>query len=449
MNLTKNDCPTLISGLYNGNVDSDIFYYYNPKGYGNIVTLDKEMQDVLAMSDGNKTIHEIASELKLDEDELTQNIQILVNKEIVTVGNAVRKTENMSKKLDVWLHVTNDCTLDCKYCYINKCKGDMPFELAKQSIDKLLASCRASNKEELVVRFAGGEPTMKLDFLKQIVDYTKNVCGDIKPRFVVLTNGTLISDKFIDFVKAEKITIGISLDGIEEYNDKNRYFKSGKGSYKVVIDNINKLLKSGIRPGIMTTVTNENLDGLKELTAKMIEMGLHFRFSLERDIQTGNPSILQNQDLVIEKINECIQMMMNAVNSGNTKFSFQIGDVYFHRPAKRSCGAASCSCSIGNDGKIGICGMGLSVAFTNLDKTDDLMEDVRKYNEELLKVSSDAIEECSSCPWRYSCSNGCPLQTKATYGTYRHVSPYCRIYKETIPNVVKLYALRTYKQLCE
>lgn len=438
--------PKLVPHIYTDVVKDGLFLYYNRSGYGGIVSADSELHDIICEFENGHSIDECAVKFGVAEEELTNLVNSLVEKEILVIGEYNKVKKEYSKKFDCWFHLTNECTLDCSYCYIHKCKGKMSFSTAKEAVDKMLDTCRENNCDQLVIRFAGGEPMMAFDMLKKVVEYVHSTRGEIKVRFAILTNGTIVNEEFIKFIKSENIKLGISLDGIGKYNDKNRYFVSGKGSYDCVIANIQKLLETGIKPGIMLTVSRDNLDGLYEFTEKMMEMGMLFRFSLERDIDTGKPTILENEDKLIKTVLGCIDLMMDAVNKGNTNFAFQLGDVYFHRPAKRSCGAVQNSCAIGHDGKIGACGMGLSKPFMNIFDKGDLLKMLHKNQKEFMDTTVYDIEECKNCPWRNSCANACPLQTKATYGKYQHLSPYCNFYKQVIPRLVKMYALRIYKQ---
>lgn len=438
--------PKLVTDIYTDIVKDGLYLYYNRSGYGGIVTVDSELYKIICEFENGHSVDECATKYGVNEEELIAIVNSLVKKEILFVEEKSKVKRKHSKKFDCWFHLTNECALDCSYCYIHKCKGKMNFEAAKEAVDKMLDTCKENNCNELVIRFAGGEPMMEFEMLKQVVAYVHSVRGETKARFCILTNGTIVNEEFIQFVKSEDIRLGISLDGIGKYNDKNRYFVSGKGSYEYVIANIQKLLNAGIKPGIMLTVSQDNIDGLYEFTEKMIEMGMHFRFSLERDIDTGKPLILKNEDKLVKTVLSCIDLMMEKIEKGNTNFSFQLGDVYFHRPAKRACGAIQNSCAIGYDGKIGACGMGLSKPFMNISDKGDLLKMLHENQKEFMNTTVYDIEECQNCPWRNSCANACPLQTKATYGKYKHLSPYCNFYKQVIPKLVKMYALRIYMQ---
>ena len=55
------------------------------------------------------------------------------------------------------------------------------------------------------------------------------------------TNGTLFYDEHIDFFQNNYFNISISLDGPKELHDMNRVFSSGKGSFDIIMENINHI----------------------------------------------------------------------------------------------------------------------------------------------------------------------------------------------------------------
>ena len=71
--------------------------------------------------------------------------------------------------------VTEDCQLECKYCYLvgkNK-SGKMEFEVARKAIDYLLGEREFITESSVVLDFIGGEPFIEIDLIDKICDYFK------------------------------------------------------------------------------------------------------------------------------------------------------------------------------------------------------------------------------------------------------------------------------------
>ena len=73
-------------------------------------------------------------------------------------------------KKQITLVITEQCNLDCAYCYENhKSFKKMDFGTAKKIIDKELTD--EENYEEITIDLFGGEPFLNIDLIQQISDY--------------------------------------------------------------------------------------------------------------------------------------------------------------------------------------------------------------------------------------------------------------------------------------
>lgn len=144
------------------------------------------------------------------------------------------------------LQVTQQCNLRCEYCaysgiYKNRTHSNkrMSFETAKKAIDFFLSHSRDS--DNIGFGFYGGEPLLEVPLIEKCIDYiSKNVEGK-EVNYAITTNGTLLSNSVIDFLKENQFLLAISLDGSKEEHDKHRKFASGKGSFDTIMNNIRKL----------------------------------------------------------------------------------------------------------------------------------------------------------------------------------------------------------------
>lgn len=424
--------------------NEEAFLLYNPEGSGGILVVDRIMFDIILKLDGKQKLCKII-EAYDKKDEIIKYIEYLISKDFIKdISNLRINERKITNELSCWIHLTNSCNLSCDYCYIHKSPGNMDKQILINSVDKMIDSCIKHNYKKLTLMFAGGEPLLQFDLIKYIIDYVESLNSSLIIKYTIPSNGILISEEVAMYIKAKQILIGVSLDGIEHVNDYTRHFNNGLGSYNKIMNGINNLIKIGIRPSIMTTVSKSNIDGLLELTENMIKGNFNFRFSLERDTSSGFPSVLNNEIKLIDKLNECILYMTNELLKGNTSWYFQFGDVHFNKPVKRNCGAGKNFFSIGNNGALGSCSIGLENSTSNINEINDFIPELIALNSELAKSSVLNVLECSECNWRHSCAGGCPLQTFATYSTFDSKSPYCNIYKNVIPNVLKMYGIQIY-----
>lgn len=152
--------------------------------------------------------------------------------------------------------ISGICNLRCKYCYAHNGKyrdnnGNMSIAILKQSLDVFF-----SEYDEIEnVMFFGGEPLLNMDAIKYGCEYVLNKFEkrEIKslPNLGVVTNGTIVTDEFIELVKKYNMKVTVSLDGPPVVNDRLRVYEDGKGSSLLVEKNIKKLKKECNQPEII------------------------------------------------------------------------------------------------------------------------------------------------------------------------------------------------------
>lgn len=133
----------------------------------------------------------------------------------------------VGNRVELQLLTTLTCNLKCTYCSLGV--GDMVGSQGKVSytIDALDAFIRKHlSKHEVYVTFYGGEPTLNLDFIKEVMERYPTF------RFQLQTNGTLL-DGLPDHVLSNLSNILISIDGGEAITDGFR----GRGVYRQVVKN--------------------------------------------------------------------------------------------------------------------------------------------------------------------------------------------------------------------
>ncbi|MEG2381900.1 MAG: radical SAM protein, partial [Oscillospiraceae bacterium] len=127
----------------------------------------------------------------------------------------------------VCLNIIHGCNLRCKYCFAdegeyNGNKGVMSLETAKQAIDYVVK--RSGPRRNIEIDLFGGEPTMIMGTVKEIIKYARENEKEWKKniRFTMTTNSTILTDDMIEFMDKEMDNIILSLDGRQSVNDNVR-----------------------------------------------------------------------------------------------------------------------------------------------------------------------------------------------------------------------------------
>ena len=140
----------------------------------------------------------------------------------------------------VYFFLTKNCNLACKYCFEkqseikNSSEGVMSYDTFIQGLNffqRLIHLDEDRFEERKTIIFYGGEPfhNKKLLFSAITEIQKRKIAGTLpeQTKLLVVTNGTLITDEDINFLKENDITITFSLDG-DKNASKNRVFAEGK-----------------------------------------------------------------------------------------------------------------------------------------------------------------------------------------------------------------------------
>jgi len=149
--------------------------------------------------------------------------------------------------------VTDHCNLNCMYCRTSgklykfgRKKKDRKKNISIRyavNLLKYIFDLKLKNKSrELHISFYGGEPLVKIQLIKQIVEtaYQLNSGKELELGFAMTTNATLIH-QHIHFLVEHNFQLLISLDGDEEGQSYRTFAKDNKNSFRQVIENIDMI----------------------------------------------------------------------------------------------------------------------------------------------------------------------------------------------------------------
>jgi uncharacterized protein len=445
MDITSLDRPLLYRGQYTDKI-GDYRLYYNPCGYGGVTLVDVQTQQLLELCDGVRTVDQIARLDSRTPSVVLEEIQALATREVVSIADQFTKDLHLGLRrkgsIACWLHLTNNCNLACSYCFVHKSAGNMSLATGQRTIDKMIQSCRQHRFGNISIKFSGGEPLLRFGLLKQLFDYAEQQRGDIEAVYSVLTNAVLMTPSIADYLQAHVISIGVSLDGIGQVNDFCRFDKLGRGSFDRVLKGLTVLKNAGVTPSIMTTVTSSNFRNLEDLTKFLLDGGYNFRYSMERDLDSGRPKLLEHIPELIETLHRCYDYIEQNLPAEDFTMLHTFGDASFRGPLRRACSAGSSFFAVGHDGSMGICGMGLVQPFSSIEADGDLLDHIRGANPDLAGSRTNNQPPCGDCVWRMSCAGSCPLQTKASNGSFDAASPYCETYRQILPRILRIKGLQ-------
>lgn len=190
----------------------------------------------------------------------------------------------------VW-NSTKTCNLKCRHCYMESDNQKYANELttveAKAFIDDL------ADFHVPVLLFSGGEPLIRPDFF-ELAEYAQ--AKGVRP--TLSTNGTLITREVAQRIKDIGVGyVGISLDGLQDVNDK---FRGVEGAYAKAMAGIQNCVAVGQRVGLRFTINHHNIQELDNIF-DFIERENINRVCFYHLVYSGRGNAMMDQDVTAEE----------------------------------------------------------------------------------------------------------------------------------------------------
>lgn len=376
MNIKLNDNVIFVSGAYNAAI-----YDFNRN---KIFSVNKESKEFLLryiQGEQAKTTEEKAYLLFLRQNGLLGNTNIFPE------YNPQPNTENILNF--VWLEVTQACNLRCRHCY----EGSTHIsQINRLSVDKWkkviteLAECGCKN-----IQFIGGEPACFPDII-QLLDFAK------KYEFCSIgffTNATMISNALLMCFIRNNINVIVSLYGATA--DIHDCITQVAGSFEKTVNNIKRMLTTGISVTVSITLMRENEDFYEQTVRFVKDLGVKkIKYDLVRktDGSCKECGLVSRMHLIADKY--------------RLKPKFTISKEKFDNAAwQNTCWYGKFA--ITENGDVLPCVFERNIIYGNVLETSikDLLNSEKLsmyWNYDLSKV-----EECKDCEFRYACKDCRPL----------------------------------------
>lgn len=315
------------------------------------------------------------------------------------------------------LAVAQKCNLACTYCYASQGAfggpaRNMEWDVAKASVDRLIAD--ADPDTRINIAFLGGEPFINRDLIHATTAYATDAAQrhGVDVGFSVTTNGTLLRPDDAAFLEDHAFAVTISLDGVRDVHDRLRPNRGGRGSYDIILRNVQPLLERQRRMqvGARVTVTPRNLD-LPETLQHFVELGFHsvgFSPMLASPNGRDEMSASDMAEMLAQMV-RCGRMFEDAVVQGRRfPFSNMASAMHeIHRGTHRpyACGAGAGYFGVSAEGDLFACHRFVedeAGAMGNVREGPDARRDTWLTERHVHKQSP-----CSDCWARYMCGGGC------------------------------------------
>lgn len=166
------------------------------------------------------------------------------------------------------LKVSSRCNLNCQYCYVFNQGDDSyinePAVLHDGLIDiiayRIKEHCASHDLKEFTIIFHGGEPLFAdKSFYDNFCRKVNDICDNVAIHYGIQTNGTLLSQEWINTLCKNQINIGVSLDGTPAATKYRIFRKSGESAHSSILKGLKLLEQNGLPLNILS-VANTGID---------------------------------------------------------------------------------------------------------------------------------------------------------------------------------------------
>ena len=335
----------------------------------------------------------------------------------------------LSAPISLALITTNRCNLRCKHC-INSASQKSSDELTTEQIIDYLNQSKMCGIA--YIDFNGGEFFTRTD-----TDIILDHAIELERKIIITTNGTLITDAWIEKYAGKIHLIRISLDDYDEV--KHDSFRGVKGAFSKTIDVITKLKSSGYRITILSTITKSRIETFKKFVCFIKELGVD---SLHTTLlfPAGRATNIPEETINADDHRRFLETFLEVSSELNKDGVFMLLDESSQRCLLDSekpifngvkCGAAFTEMAVSNHGFALPC-----AAFMGCEdmlRIDEL--DTRKYslneiyhNAKIMKQTRTLTSlkgRCKNCLYLRHCGGGCRAAAFIASGDIFEEDPVC------------------------
>ncbi len=408
---------------------------------GAIAVVDEELENILELFDNSVKAKAVYGENPVIKKAVEQLFMggLIVDSKADEFGLLEKTINSIKDRKDYGFMfiMTLKCNFRCVYCYEEHRPIEMIQETAEKCIEFMLQKINESKQKTVSINFYGGEPLLKFDLIKCILETLENrLPEDTKITTSIITNASLLTPDIAQFLKKHNCTFAqITVDGVESIHNKMRPYADGGESFKDVIIGLKAALSYFHRVGLRINVDKTNLDKIPEF----------LDWLKDNNFQHENLMINFGQIHMVTDQSKCRgEFCISDYSWGNhiltlTKVAKEMGfKASFELPRLLFCGAYNKNSIIFNpDGTLITCWEGAGT------KEDFIIGDINKesiYNENartFWERTPLKFEKCRNCDIISFCGGGCISSAYFENGTFESVS--CPYYKENFKELVEMY----------
>ncbi len=317
----------------------------------------------------------------------------------------------------------------------------MDQNTALRTVDWLIE--HSGTMPTLYISFLGGEPLLEFELMQKIVNYAKDKAraAGKKVVFQATTNGSLLTDTMIEYMKNESFALTVSLDGPKEIQDRQRPFANGAGSYEQTLPRVQKLLAvvpNAVGHAVLVNGTDPELvrKSLEDMGFKHTSVTPQTPNQSDQDNGLGQTRRIGS---LLGRIEEEVHQWQRLVQRNDVdalKALTARSDLYkaiiallHNKKTRQYCDLGRSTLAIAANGDIYSCHRFVGQEPYKLGSILENQFDNSRHQTNFL----DHNEDCNDCFARYYCAGGCQHDNVMLTGSvYRQSDDLCQLRKREL-----------------
>jgi radical SAM protein with 4Fe4S-binding SPASM domain len=354
----------------------------------------------------------------------------------------------------------NGCNFRCFYCYVPDLHSSIdPSVINEHSLSattadlvaqRLVEFCLSNSYQKLHVKFAGGEPTLNLSAIRHFCTSILKMRQTLRITFGMISNGSFCSDDLIPILDEYDIGISLSVDGFEGSHDQVRFTilaKNKVGSWKLLEQNVERLLMAGRKPYFLFTLTRLNAPSLIQFATWAHSRKLGFRISPVR----AQTAVSKNElDFIAQHVIDLYEYLGRCMpESLDFDRDARFAEWNLRKQKQSACGSCRNYIAITERGDMKPCQMSSSapLSATSHSVSDALLQFRADPLVSLIAQPGLRRGACTRCQFFHTCTGGCPQHTLAVFQDVEHPSPWCQLFGRLLPHYLHAKASHMWRQV--
>ncbi len=204
----------------------------------------------------------------------------------------------------IW-NICMHCNMHCPHCYAAAIAEPSPSDLSHEEGVELIDQLADAGVR--VVIFSGGEPLLRADAIELIAHAKRR---GISPQ--LSTNGVLIDEPVAERLREAGVAyVGVSIDGIESFNDA---YRGLGGGFAAALRGLRNAKAAGMKTGLRMTLSQRNVDQLEAMLEVARDARVD-RFYVSHLVYSGRGFKVAHEDLSRQQQRDTLRWLFETAEA--------------------------------------------------------------------------------------------------------------------------------------